>query len=337
METASIIKVSNLRKSFLVKEKEKGLRGSLSNIFQPKYKRISAVDDISFDVLEGEILAFIGPNGAGKSTTIKMLTGILYPDQGEALVSNMNPSKKRKKLANHIGTVFGQKEQLWTHLTPYDNFKFFGAVYDLKNEEIEERIAELKDVFELHEFINTPVRNLSLGQRIRCEIVAALIHKPKILFLDEPTIGLDPVVKENIRSLIKKMNKELKTTIFLTSHDIGDIEKLCKRIIIINHGKIVLDDSMENLKYHYLNKKIVEIKTKEEVNFSNTKGITVLKSKNGSSKLEIDTELTSISEVIKHLDTDNLLDINISNIPLENIITEIYKEKSNCIGRKEST
>lgn len=329
MAITSIIQVRDLRKTFLVKEKEKGLRGSLSAIFDPKYKRIDAVQDISFDVLEGEILAFIGPNGAGKSTTIKMLTGILYPDKGVTLVADMDPSKKRKKLAYHIGTVFGQKEQLWTHLTPYDNFKFFGAVYDMKNDEIEKRISELKDVFELEEFINTPVRNLSLGQRIRCEIVAALIHNPEILFLDEPTIGLDPVVKDNIRSLIKKMNKELNTTIFLTSHDVGDIEKLCKRIIIINHGKIVIDDSMENLKYNHLHKKIVEIKTKEEMNFHDTKGITVLKNKNGISKLEIDTAITSISEVMKGLDTENLLDINISNIPLENIITEIYKEKAN--------
>jgi ABC-2 type transport system ATP-binding protein len=226
------ITVSQLSKTFRVKVKEKGLKGSMKSIFHPTYRSIKAVDDISFQVEAGEILAFIGPNGAGKSTTIKMLTGILYPDQGETSVMGINPSRKRKQLSYRIGTVFGQKEQLWTHLTPYDNFKFFSAIYDLKEEEAETRIQELIQVFELEEFINTPVRNLSLGQRIRCEIVASLIHKPQILFLDEPTIGLDPVVKENIRSLIKKMNREFNTTIFLTSHDIGDIEKLCKRIII---------------------------------------------------------------------------------------------------------
>ena len=179
------------------------------------------------------MLAFIGPNGAGKSTTIKMLTGILYPTSGEIKIMDLDPSKQRKQLAYKIGTVFGQKEQLWTHLTPYDNFKFFGAIYDMPENIIEKKIEELKNTFKLQEFINTPVRNLSLGQRIRCEIVAALIHEPEILFLDEPTIGLDPVIKENVRALIKKMNKEYKTTIFLTSHDIGDIEKLCKRVIII--------------------------------------------------------------------------------------------------------
>lgn len=244
----NIIEVKNLNKRFTVKQKEKGIKGSIKSIIKPKYKKIKAVNNISFTVEKGEMLAFIGPNGAGKSTTIKMLTGILYPTSGEIMVNGINPAKQRKKLAYKIGTVFGQKEQLWTHLTPYDNFKFFGAIYDIPNDEIEDRIEELSNTFELQEFINTPVRNLSLGQRIRCEMVAALIHKPEILFLDEPTIGLDPVVKKNIRNLIKKMNKELGTTIFLTSHDVGDIEKLCKRVIIVNKGKIIMDDTMKNLK-----------------------------------------------------------------------------------------
>jgi len=242
----SIIEVKNLNKEFKIKEKEKGIKGSIKSIVKPKYKEINAVDNISFSVEKGEILAFIGPNGAGKSTTIKMLTGILYPTSGNIEVMGLNPSKQRKQLAYKIGTVFGQKEQLWMHLTPYDNFKFFGAIYDIPDSFVEKRIEELKITFELETFINTPVKNLSLGQRIRCEIAAALIHKPEILFLDEPTIGLDPVVKETIRTLIKRMNKEYKTTIFLTSHDVGDIEKLCKRVIIINNGKIIMDDTMEN-------------------------------------------------------------------------------------------
>ncbi|HCL02487.1 MAG TPA: ABC transporter [Lachnoclostridium phytofermentans] len=328
MEQKMIILARNLSKTFRVKEKSKGLRGSLLSIIKPSYKEIKAVEDINFNIAEGEIIAFIGPNGAGKSTTIKMLTGILYPSAGEALVEDINPCKKRKQLAYKIGTVFGQKQQLWTHLTPYDNFKFFGAVYDIAEEEVENRIEELKSTFELSEFINTPVRNLSLGQRIRCEIVASLIHKPKILFLDEPTIGLDPVVKENIRTLIKKMNKEYGMTVFLTSHDIGDIEKLCKRIIIVNHGKIVLDDSMEKVKYHYLDKKIIEIKMKDEITLPRMEGVRVLKSKGVNLKLEVDTKVITIQEVLKWLDTDNLMDITISNIPLEDIITQIYKEKS---------
>ena len=321
----SIIEVKNLNKQFKIKEKEKGIKGSFKSIIKPKYKIIEAVDNISFSVEQGEILAFIGPNGAGKSTTIKMLTGILYPSNGDIKVMDLEPSKKRKQLAYKIGTVFGQKEQLWTHLTPYDNLKFFGAIYDIPDNQIEERIEELKNTFELEEFINTPVRNLSLGQRIRCEIVAALIHKPEILFLDEPTIGLDPVVKENIRKLIRKMNKEYKTTIFLTSHDVGDIEKLCKRVIIINHGKIIMDDTMNNLKYHYLNKKIIEVKMKEKVSLKNEEGITILKDKGCNLKIELDSEKKTITDIIKMLDADKIIDINISSVPLEDIITQIYK------------
>ena len=321
-----VIEVEKLSKNFKVKVKEKGLKGSIKSILKPKYKTTKAVDKVSFEVEQGEMIAFIGPNGAGKSTTIKMLTGILYPTSGEVKVMGINPTKERKKLAYQIGTVFGQKEQLWTHLTPYDNFKFFGAVYDLDDAIIEKRIKEYKELFELDDFINTPVRNLSLGQRIRCEIVASLIHNPKILFLDEPTIGLDPVVKEKIRTLIKRLNKENKTTVFLTSHDVSDIEKLCKRVVIVNNGKIVLDDSMENLKYHYLNKKIVEAKMKEKINLEELDGITILKDKDYSLKLEVDTTKRSISDAIKLLEPDKIIDINISNIPLENIITEIYKD-----------
>ena len=318
MSSVNIIEIKHLSKTFKIKEKEKGFKGSLKSIFKPKYKIKKAVNNLSLTVEKGEVIAFIGPNGAGKSTTIKMLTGILTPTKGEAIVAGINPAKQRKKLAYKIGTVFGQKEQLWTHLTPYDNFKFFGAIYDLKDYEIERRIKELNDTLELDEFINTPVRK-------RCEIAASLIHKPEILFLDEPTIGLDPVVKENIRVLIKRMNKEFGTTIFLTSHDVGDIEKLCKRVVIINDGKVVLDDTMQNLKYNYLNRKIIEVKMKEKVNLDDEDGITILKDKEYNLKLSIDVSKKSVADVIKLLNTDKIIDINISNEPLENIIANIYK------------
>lgn len=323
----SVIEVNNLNKNFKVKLKEKGLKGSLKAIFKPEYKSIDAVKNVSFEVEKGEIIAFIGPNGAGKSTTIKMMTGILYPNSGDIKILGLDPKKDRKKLSYEIGTVFGQKEQLWTHLTPYDNFKFFGAIYDMKDYQIEKKIEELRMLFELDDFINTPVRNLSLGQRIRCEIACALINEPKILFLDEPTIGLDPVVKENIRTFIKRMNKEFHTTVFLTSHDVGDIEKLCKRVIIINKGTVVLDDSMENLKYHYLNKKIIEAKMKEKINLDDEKGIKILKDKGYNLKLEVNTKERDIADAIKLLNPENIVDINISNIPLEEIISDIYKNE----------
>ena len=321
----AVIEVKNLSKTFRVKVKDKGLRGSLKAIFKPKFEEVHAVNDVSFEVNEGEVIAFIGPNGAGKSTTIKMLTGILYPDSGDISVLGIDPRKNRKKLAYQIGTVFGQKEQLWMHLTPYDNFKFFSAIYDIPEKKAEEKIEELIELFGLQKFINTPVRNLSLGQRIRCEIVASLIHEPKVLFLDEPTIGLDPVVKENIRGLIKKMNKELKTTIFLTSHDISDIEKLCKRVIIINNGQMVLNDTMANLKYNYLNKKIIEVRLKDSIDLDGVSDVTVIKNNAKNVKLEIDTGIINTARIIEILGLENINDINISNIPLENIITNIYR------------
>lgn len=320
-----VIEVKHLCKTFKTKEKKKGFIGGIKSIIKPKYKVKEAVKDISFDVEKGELIAFIGPNGAGKSTTTKMLTGILYPDGGTISIMGIDPVKQRKKLAYEIGTVFGQKEQLWIHLTPYDNFKFFGSIYDIPEKQVEKKIEEYNELFELSDYINTPVRNLSLGQRIICEIVATLIHDPKILFLDEPTIGLDPVVKEKIRVLIKRLNKEKKTTIFLTSHDVSDIEKLCKRVIIVNNGEIVLDDSMENLKYHYLNKKIVEVKMNEQVNLDDEDGIVILKDKGYNLKLEVDTEKRKINDAINLLDINHIVDINISNTPLENIISDIYK------------
>ena len=322
----AVITVENLSKTFKVKVKEKGLKGSIKSFIKPKYNIIKAVKNISFSVEKGEMIAFIGPNGAGKSTSIKMMTGILFPDGGKIDVLGYDPTKDRKKLAYEIGCVFGQKEQLWTHLTPYDNFKFFGAIYDIPEKQVEKKIEELRELFELDDFMNTPVRNLSLGQRIRCEIVASLIHEPKVLFLDEPTIGLDPVVKEKIRTLIKRMNKEYKTTVVLTSHDISDIEKLCKRVIIVNKGQIVLDDTMDNLKYHYLNKKIIDAKMKEKVNLDSEEGINILKDKDYNLKLEVDLKKKSISDAIKLLNPDNMIDINISNVPLEQIISEIYKD-----------
>jgi len=324
-DSMAVITVKNLSKDFKVKLKEKGLKGSLKSLIKPKYKTIKAVKNISFEVEKGEMIAFIGPNGAGKSTSIKMMTGILFPDKGNIDILGLDPKKDRKRLAYEIGCVFGQKEQLWTHLTPYDNFKFFGAIYDIPEFQVEKKIKELIELFELGDFITTPVRNLSLGQRIRCEIVASLIHEPKILFLDEPTIGLDPVVKENIRVLIKRMNKEYKTTVVLTSHDVSDIEKLCKRVIIVNNGQIVLDDSMENLKYHYLNKKIVEVKMKEPVNLDDEDGITILKDKGYNLKIEIDTKKKNVTDALKLLNPDNIVDINITNVPLEDIISDIYK------------
>ena len=322
----SIIEVNNLNKIFKIKIKHKGFKEKMKYLFRNEYKQKCAVNNISFNIEEGESVAFIGPNGAGKSTTIKMLTGILFPTSGEIKVLGYNPSKDRKKLTYEVGSVFGQKEQLWVHLTPYDNFKFFGSIYDIKKEKLEKRIEELSELFQIKSFINQPVKSLSLGQRMKCEMVASLLHNPKVLFFDEPTIGLDPIAKETLRKLIKKINKELKTTILFTSHDVGDIEEVCKRVIIINDGKIVLDDSMKNLKYHYLNKKIVEVKLKKDLKIEEKEGIKVLKHKNSAYEIEVDMDKSSVDELLNLFKADDLLDISISSTPLEEIIKDIYRK-----------
>ena len=319
-----VIEVNNLRKEYAV-SKRKVKENGKKYLFKKEKSIKNAVDGISFSVEEGETLAFIGPNGAGKSTTIKMLTGILFPTAGEVKVLGLNPSKERIKLSYQIGSVFGQKEQLWVHLSAYENFKFFGSIYDIKKKELEERIEELATVFDIKEFMFQPVKSLSLGQRMKCEMVASLLHKPKMMFFDEPTIGLDPIAKETLRNLIKKINKEFGTTIFFTSHDVGDIEEVCKRVIIINNGKVVLDDSMKNLKYHYLNKKIVEVNLKKNVKLEVKDGITVLKAKDTVYKIEVDMNKTTMNELMSLFNADDIQDITISSTPLEDIIKDIYR------------
>lgn len=321
-----VIEIENLRKEYEVlrrKTKENGKK----YLFKKEKTIKKAVDNISFSVEEGETLAFIGPNGAGKSTTIKMLTGILFPTAGDVKVLGLNPSKDRIALSYQIGSVFGQKEQLWVHLSAYENFKFFGSIYDIKKKELEERIEELSTIFDIKEFMHQPVKSLSLGQRMKCEMVASLLHKPKMMFFDEPTIGLDPIAKETLRNLIKKINKEFGTTIFFTSHDVGDIEEVCKRVIIINDGKIVLDDSMKNLKYHYLNKKIVEVNLNKNVKLETKEGIKVLKAKDTVYKIEVDMNVTTMNELMGLFNADDIQDITISSTPLEDIIKDIYRRK----------
>ena len=321
-----VIEVTNLKKEFITKTRKVKPNGK-KYLFKKEKRVKNAVDGISFSVEEGEALAFIGPNGAGKSTTIKMLTGILYPTSGDIKVLGLNPRTERIKLSYQIGSVFGQKEQLWIHLSPMENFKFFGSIYDIKKDNLEKRIDELSTLFEIKDFINQPVKSLSLGQRMKCEMVASLLHNPKMLFFDEPTIGLDPIAKETLRNLIKKVNRELKTTIFFTSHDVGDIEEVCKRVIIINNGKIVLDDSMKNLKYHHLNKKIVEVNLNKNINIAETDGIKVLKAKDTLYKIEVDMNKTTMDELMGLFKADDLQDITISSEPLEEIIKNIYRGK----------
>ncbi|HEX7541575.1 MAG TPA: ATP-binding cassette domain-containing protein, partial [Anaerolineales bacterium] len=242
------IQVTNLTKTFRTKHKAAGLGASIRSLFRPEYKTVEAVRGLSFEMESGELLGFIGPNGAGKSTTIKILTGILFPSGGEVKVLGYIPWKQRQKLAYHIGTVFGQRPQLWYHLPAIDTLTLFGKIYEMEDRETRLRISELAEAFEITDLLETPVRKLSLGQRMRCEVAASLLHKPKLLLLDEPSIGLDVVAKQHIRDTLREMAKQENVGVLLTSHDAGDLEALCKRVIIINHGQIIYQDKVSTLK-----------------------------------------------------------------------------------------
>ncbi|TCL58625.1 ABC-2 type transport system ATP-binding protein [Hydrogenispora ethanolica] len=325
-----VVTVSGLTKRFQTKVKQPGLSGSVRSLLRPEYQTIDAVRGISFTVERGEILGFIGPNGAGKSTTIKMLTGILRPTAGQLRVLGLNPGRDRVRLAFHIGSVFGQKSQLWFHLPPADSFQLLAGIYEIPAPDYQKRLDFLVDLFELGELLSIPVRRLSLGQRVRCEIAASLLHQPEIIFLDEPTIGLDVVVKQRIRDLIVKLNREEKTTIFLTSHDVGDIEQLCHRVMIINHGAIVLDEPIQHLKSHYLNKKVISVRYSQTVRID-LPGLVQWKEDGTSeghgyaARIEVDTLTQNLSQVIAQLlSYGEVADITISDQPLEQIIAAIY-------------
>ncbi|MEK6960242.1 MAG: ATP-binding cassette domain-containing protein [Nanoarchaeota archaeon] len=318
------ISVSHLTKRFDAKLKEPGFWNSVRSIVRPKFKRIDAVKNLSFDVGEGEILAFIGPNGAGKSTTIKMLTGILYPTSGSAKVMGFTPWSQRKKMAYRVGCIFGQKPQLWYHLPAQDTFDLLAKIYDLDEGSYQKRVKELIEQFDIAEIVKIPVRKLSLGQRMRCEIVGSLIHKPDVLFLDEPTIGLDVVAKARIRSIIKKMNEKEGTTIILTSHDMGDIEKLCKRAIIINEGKMIYDGKLSALRRKYIKVKTINAKFSDRVLPIKIPGVTVLKQVDFGAKLEVDLKKAKVGDVLAALNKFPVEDITITDPEMEEIIAMIY-------------
>jgi ABC-2 type transport system ATP-binding protein len=293
---------------------------------------INAVQDVSFTVEPGEFLAFIGPNGAGKSTTIKMLTGIMRASSGHICVLGMDPGKQRRQLAFKLGSVFGQKSQLWFHLPARESLELLGAIYEIERRELKCRIGELIDAFGLADFVDQPVRKLSLGQRVRCEIAASLIHRPEIVFLDEPSIGLDVVAKQELREYLLRLNegdgKGRKTTVFLTSHDVGDVEKVCRRAIIIHHGQIVVDKSVKDLRHQSLGKKIISAKFERAPGFS-MPGTTVTKATPNALRLEVDTRAVPVAVVARRLfELAEPIDLTIEDVPLEDIIADIYRSRS---------
>ncbi|MFD1774661.1 ABC transporter ATP-binding protein [Paenibacillus rhizophilus] len=245
------IDVHDLRKTFKVQKNRGGLKGAFVDLFKREYNEVTAVKDISFQIPEGEICGYIGENGAGKSTTIKMLTGILVPTSGRLTVGGYVPYEEREKFVRNIGVVFGQRSQLWWDIGVIESFELLRKVYRVEEADYKKRLDELVERLELQELLNRPVRKLSLGQRMRCELVAALLHNPSIVFLDEPTIGLDIVVKSEIRSFLKDMNREHGTTILLTTHDLQDIEALCSRVIMLDDGSIIYDGGLDELKQRW--------------------------------------------------------------------------------------
>jgi ABC-2 type transport system ATP-binding protein len=326
------VEVKNLSKKFEKKSKDLGLRASFRSIFKKQLTDFVAVDNICFQVNGGEKVAFIGPNGAGKSTTIKMLTGILHPDNGNVQVIGLTPWRERKKLAFQIGTVFGQKPQLWYHLPAMDTFYLFGKIYEIEAKKFKKRLDFLIDKFQVQDFVYQPVRKLSLGQRMRCEMIASLIHQPKILFLDEPTIGLDVVAKQQLREVLNTMNKEEGTTIFITSHDAGDLEKIAERVIVIDLGKIIFDGTVKALKEKYATYKLIDLKI---VNGGNLKskikipGVKILKAENYNWQFEVDVKKTSVKAVLDQLlNIYQVEDIGIFETPMEEIISNIYAQNS---------
>ncbi len=323
----SFINVNHISKTFKVAKRQSGLKASLKSFFKRNYIYIEAVKDVSFEIEKGEIIGYIGPNGAGKSTTIKMLSGILTPDEGTININGLSPSKDRIKYVSNIGVVFGQRSQLWWDIPASDTFDLLKDIYKLDESEFNKTREQLIELLDLKNIVNIPVRQLSLGQRMRCEIAASLIHKPSILFLDEPTIGLDAESKINVRNFIKKINKEMNTTIILTTHDMSDIEALAKRIILIGKGRILYDGNIKKLKEKYDNTKEIQIITKNKLNKLNKKGIIKQTKKDYGYNFILDTNLLSISNFLKYL--SNLIDIKdieIENENIDNIILKLYKD-----------
>ncbi len=300
-----------------------------------KRREVIAVDQISLEIAHGERLAFIGPNGAGKSTTIKILTGLLHPTSGTASVLGLTPWTQRKQLAMHIGTLFGQRSQLWQELPATDSYNMLGSMYGLDDGHIRRRVGELGELLDASQLFDRPLRTLSLGQRMRCELAAAMLHEPSLLFLDEPSIGLDLVGKKLFRELLVQLNNELGTTVFLTSHDVSDIEMVADRAVIINDGTVIYDDTVARMRNSLLSTKTIEAHyeagiTIEQVELLAKDGITVIHSDagdgTGSIRLEVDTDLVSVDAVMSDLmSIGRLADLSVLDPPLEHVISEIYE------------
>ena len=320
------VELDRVSKSFRVRRAPRpGAGARLRDLLRPQTHAVTAVDRLSFSIAPGERVAFIGPNGAGKSTTLKMLAGILHPDAGEVRVLGLVPSRDRRRLAFQIGTVFGQRSQLWYQLPPRDTFELLGRVYEIDRRQHRRRIEALTSVFEIGTVVGTPVRQLSLGERMRCEIVASLLHSPHMLFLDEPTIGLDVSAKASIRELLRTESERERVTLLLTSHDTGDMERVCTRVIVIHHGRLLWDGAIAALRRGYLKTKRITLWTEAERLDLTLPGVRVLSSGSYRTELEIALEITPLGRVVDAAVRQAAIrDMAIEDVPLDDVIRALY-------------
>lgn len=323
-----VIAVRGLNKYFQVSKKEPGLSGSLKSLFSRKYEEVKAVDGISFSLNEGELVGFIGPNGAGKTTTLKCLSGLLYPTEGTVTVLGFNPWDRKEEYLKQISLVMGQKNQLWWDLPPMETFLLNKEIYEIPQVQFKRNLDELVKLLEVEDILKVQVRKLSLGQRMKCELIAALLHSPKVLFLDEPTIGLDVVMQEKIRNFIKEYNKRHKATILLTSHYMGDIKEMCKRIIIIDKGKIMFDGDLSEIMEKFAPNKVLSIVFSKEFDLRKLEEIGEIKEMEfPKAKIIVSREISNsaAAELLHHFP---ISDLNIEEVPIEDVIRQVFTGKS---------
>ena len=331
----AIIKVKNLVKTYKIIEKEDGLIGYFKNLIKSKYKEFTAVNHINFEIQEGELVGYIGENGAGKSTTIKMLTGLLTPTSGEVVVDDLVPNKNRIENNKKIGAVFGQKTQLWWDLPVIESFRLIKKMYKIPDGEYRKNLKKFSEILELDDLLEKQVKNLSLGQKMRCEIAATFLHNPKIVYLDEPTIGLDVLVKERIRAFIKEVNKEKNTTVILTTHDLKDIEDVCDRIILLDKGQIIYDGEKGKFKETYGKQVIAQIIVKNKTSLITTETINdefeVVEESDEQVKIRFNHDKYTIMDIVNRISNYcEITDMHIEEQGLEEILKEIYRGEITC-------
>ncbi|MFI5314124.1 MAG: ATP-binding cassette domain-containing protein [Myxococcota bacterium] len=322
---SAAIELDGLRKVFRVRERARGVMGALRGLLAPSSREVVAVDAVSFAIEPGERVAFVGPNGAGKSTTLKVLAGILRPTAGTVRVAGLEPGRDRGRLGYRIGAVFGQRSQLWSHLPAIDTFDLLARIYELAPGEYRARRGELVAAFEIAEICEKPVRQLSLGERMRCELVASLLHRPEILFLDEPTIGLDVVAKATIRDLVRERGRRDGCTVLLTSHDTGDMEQVCERVLVIHRGRLLLDRPVDALRKSFIPRKRISVVSEEAELALDLPGVRRLPSSPHRTELEVDLRAVGVDRVVAQIVAcAHILDLSVEDPPMEEIVTAIY-------------